>query len=320
VNNFKWVEPKSVQEASAALANNGAAIGGGVELLCLLKDNLIAPERVVNLKTISGLNTISGTDGLSIGALVTLDTIANHPVVKRNYPGLAQAAYSVGSPQIRNVGTLGGNLCQRPRCWYFRDSDVPCLKKGGRKCFSVAGNNEYHAILMGGPCFIVHPSDLAPALIALDATITTNKRKMLLDKFFILPQQNVHAENVLEPGEIVTGVDIPKGAWQSAYFKARERQSFDWALSSCAVSLKMKGSIVEDARIVLGGVAPAPLRRQDAEASLKGKSISEESAEAAGKAAVKDADPMEFNEYKVPLTINVVKIAVLKAAGLPHGK
>jgi xanthine dehydrogenase YagS FAD-binding subunit len=214
------------------------------------------------------------------------------------------------------VGTLGGNLCQRPRCWYFRDPAVHCLKKGGPKCYAVGGDNEYHAILGGGPCYIVHPSDLAPALIVLEATVHTNQREMPVEQFFRLPSQRLDHETVLENGEIVTGVSFPsdRKAWKSYYYKMRERESFDWALSSCAVALKMNGNRIEDARVALGGVAPIPWRSKEAEAALRGKDLSEAVAEAAGRAAVAMAEPMSENKYKVPLTANVVKIAILEAA------
>lgn len=315
MNNFAWLEPKSVAEASQALKQGGAALGGGVELLCLLKDSLISPPTVVNLKSVSGLSGIRTTAGLEIGALATLTQIAQHERIRSSYRVLAQAAESVGSPQIRNVGTLGGNLCQRPRCWYFRDPEVHCLKKGGAKCFAVGGDNEYHAILGGGPCYIVHPSDLAPALIALNATIATNNREMPLEEFFRLPAQRMDSETVLEQGEIVTGVKVPAemAGWKSYYYKARERESFDWALSSCAVALRTSGSTVQEARVVLGGVAPIPWRSKEAEAALRGKTLDESVAEAAGRAAVAMAEPMSENRYKVALTRNVVKIALLEA-------
>ncbi|MER3413646.1 MAG: molybdopterin dehydrogenase [Armatimonadota bacterium] len=315
MNNFVWFEPKSVAEASQAIKEGGALLSGGIELLCLLKDSLVTPSRVVNLKSVSGLNGIRVNGGLEIGALATLTQIAQHEQIRSSYRVLAQAAESVGSPQIRNVGTLGGNLCQRPRCWYFRDPEVHCLKKGGPKCFAVGGNNEYHAILAGGPCYIVHPSDLAPALIALNASVSTSDRKMPLEEFFRLPSQRMDHETVLEQGEIVTGVTVPAdmAGSKSYYYKARERESFDWALSSCAVALRMNGATVQDARVVLGGVAPTPWRSKEAEAALRGKNLDESVAEAAGRAAVAMAEPMSENRYKVALTRNVVKIALLEA-------
>lgn len=319
MKNFTWVRPKTLAEASATLKQNGAALSGGVELLCLLKEHLLEPDHVVDLKSVSGMREVDGSNGLKIGALATMDSIANSASIRMNFRCVAEAAESVGSPQIRNVGTLGGNLCQRPRCWYFRDYYVKCLKKGGMACYAVAGDNEYHAILGGGPCHIVHPSDLAPALIACDADVLTSERRMKLSEFFHLPDSDVRTENVLNPGELVTGVEAPatmKG-WKSAYFKAKERPSFDWALSSCAVNLKVSGTTVSDCRIVLGGVAPIPWRSQEAEDFLKGKPITSEIALRAGEAAVANARPMTNNAFKVKLTANVVRIAILQAMGMP---
>ncbi len=316
MNNFKWVQPKNVAEASAAIKAGGAPMGGGIELLCLLKERLIEPDTVVNLKSISGLRNIETGAVLKIGALTTIDSLADDSNVRKSFAAIGQAAEVVASPQIRNVGTVGGNLCQRPRCWYFRDPELKCLKKGGQACFAVAGNNEYHAILGGGPCHIVHPSDLAPALMAFDSVIVTNERKIPIDQFFVLPSTDVTTETVLKKGEVVLGVETSPG-WanmKSAYYKAKERPSFDWALASCAVSLKVSAGKVSDARVVLGGVAPIPWRSKEAEAALKGKSITETVAMDAGVAAMKTAVPMSGNAYKIKLAANVVKIAVIQAA------
>lgn len=317
MNNFKWIEPKTLNEASSAMKSGGALYAGGVELLCLLKEKLIEPPAVINLKTVSGLNTIDTQTGLKLGALVTVDQLSENKYIRDNFRAVAESADVIASPQIKNVGTVGGNLCQRPRCWYFRDPEVKCLKKGGGMCYAVNGHSEYHAIFGGGPCFIVHPSDLAPALIAYDADVVTNERKMKLSDFFVLPMENPYVENKLNPAEIITHVEVPetRKATKSAYYKAKERESFDWALSSCAVSLKMSGENVEDARVVLGGVAPIPWRSQDAENAIKGKPVNQQTAESAGKAATVAANPMRHNAYKIKLTENVIKIALLKAVG-----
>jgi xanthine dehydrogenase YagS FAD-binding subunit len=315
MKNFVWVQPQNMQEATNELKNNGAVLAGGIELLCLLKDHLITPEKVINLKSIQGMRNIEIRNGAKIGALVTLDTIQKHNEIRTMFRAIAQAAEGVASPQIRNVGTIGGNLCQRPRCWYFRDPELKCLKKGGQACLAVAGNNTYHAIFGSGPCYIVHPSDLAPALIAFEATIFTNQRRIRAEEFFVMPNQDISRENVLRNDEIVTEIEIPN-TWvnaKSSYYKAKERPSFDWALASCAVTLKMNGSNVSDARIVLGGVAPIPWRSKEAEEAIKGKSINESTAQSAGSAAVKSANPMKDNKYKIKLTQNVIAIALLQA-------
>lgn len=322
MNAFEWVTPKDLKGAVAALRGDKAkALAGGMDLLCEMKEGLVEPSHVVNLKSIAGLNEVSGRDDLRIGALVTLAELADSERVRSQYRAVADAALSVGSPQIRNVGTVGGNLCQRPRCWYYRDAGIECLKKGGDECYAENGENEYHAILGGGPCHIVHPSDLAPALIAMDAKVEiqgTSSRSLPLLEFFVLPAVNWGKENVLERGEIVTAVTLPKSTagWKSAYYKFRERESFDWALASAAVALRMSGDTVQESRIVLGGVAPVPWRSKEAEAALNGKSLSQAVAETAGKAAVRGAKPLKHNGYKVRLAANVVRIALLRAAGL----
>lgn len=319
MNNFAWVEPKTIAEAVTAVKNGGAPMSGGVELLCLLKEHLIEPPSVVNLKSIPGMRSIEVSGGVAkIGALVTATELGENAMIKSDYAGIHFAANSMASPQIRNVGTVGGNLCQRPRCWYFRDPEVKCLKKGGAACYAVAGNNEYHAIFGGGPCHIVHPSDLGSAFMAYGATVVTNERRIPIEDFFVLPKDDVNVENVLRIGELVTEVHLPqdwKGS-RAAFYKAKERESFDWALATATVLLKMSGDTVSDARVVLGGVAPIPWRSKEAEDALKGKTP-REAAEAAGKAAVAKATPMSDNRYKLPLTANVVRIAVLQAAGLP---
>jgi xanthine dehydrogenase YagS FAD-binding subunit len=319
MNNFSWVEPKTIDDAATAVKNGGAPMSGGIELLCLLKEQLIEPPTVVNLKSIPGMRSIEASGGgAKIGALVTATELVESAMIRMDFAGVHQAANSMASPQIRNVGTVGGNLGQRPRCWYFRDPEVNCLKKGGAACFAVAGNNEYHAILGGGPCHIVHPSDLGSAFMAYGATIVTNERQIPIEQFFVLPREDVNVENVLRNGELITGVDLP-GDWKgsrAAFYKAKERESFDWALSTATVLLKMSGSTISDARVVLGGVAPIPWRSKEAEDALKGKTP-QAAAEAAGQAAVSRAIPMTDNRYKIPLTANVVRIAVLQAAGLP---
>lgn len=320
MNAFQYVTPKDLASASGSVGTDGKILAGGIDLLGELKEGLVQPVRVVNLKSVSGLRDMGGSD-FKIGALVTLTEVAENADLKTKYPAVTQAALSVGSPQIRNIGTVGGNLCQRPRCWYYRDAEVVCLKKGGDRCYAVEGQNEYHAVMGGGPCHIVHPSDLAPALIACGATVQYfsggQTKTMPLAQFFQLPRENMYGENILKPGDIVTGVTLPKAmaGWKSAYVKGKERESFDWSISSAAVVLKIKGEVIEDARVVLGGVAPIPWRSPEAEAALKGKSISDTTALSAGKAAMAKATPMKDNAYKVKLATNIVRIATLRAAG-----
>jgi xanthine dehydrogenase YagS FAD-binding subunit len=324
---FEYVKPATVADAVRELGRSWAdakILAGGIDLLGELKEGIIAPQRIVNIKGISGLRYIrfSEKEGLRLGALVTLEEIETHQVIRQRYTALAEAAHSVGTPQIRNVGTIGGNLCQRPRCWYYRDEHTKCLKKGGPMCFAYNGENKYHAILGGGPCYIVHPSDCAPALIAFRASVTVvsprGQRTVPLEEFFVLPSRRLDHETILEPDEIVTEIQVPAPApnTRSTYLKFKERDSHDFAIVGAAVVMRLRGKVCEDVRIVLSGVAPIPWRSPEAEAVLKGKAITPELAEQAGKAAVAKAQPLSQNAYKVPLTQAIVKQAILRVAGL----
>ena len=254
-------------------------IAAGSDLLGEMKDWMETPEVLVNLKTIPGLDKIrQQADVVSIGALVPIVEVAENQLLRKHFPALVEAAAVIASPQIRNVGTVGGNLCQRPRCWYYR-SDLQCLRKGGKFCYAPMGENRYHAILGGGPSFIVHPSDLAPALIALDAKARiagpTGDRTIPLEQFFVLPSVNVQRENILKPYEILTEILIPLPApgTRSTYWKQMERDAWDFALVSVAAAVRQKDGKVEHARIVMGGVAPIPWRSREAEAALIGKPL-----------------------------------------------
>jgi xanthine dehydrogenase YagS FAD-binding subunit len=329
VRRFAVAEPGSLKDASGILAREGAEariLAGGIDLLGELKDRLIFPRTLVNLKAVPGLEGIRfAADGtLRVGALSTLTALADHDRVRSGFPAIAQAALSVGSPEIRNVGTVGGNLCQRPRCWYYRSPLHKCLKKGGDICFTIAGESRYHAILGGGPSFIVHPSDLAPALVACDARVAIagprGPREMPLERFFVLPSERIDHETVLQAGEIVTEVIVPPsastaGGRRSAFLKFKERDSFDFALVSVAASLKMSGRSCVEARLVLGGVAPIPWRSVEAEKEIVGGPIDAAAAGRAAGAALKDAAPLEHNGYKVPLAQALIRRALLDLAG-----
>jgi xanthine dehydrogenase YagS FAD-binding subunit len=251
--------------------------------------------------------------------LTTLTEIAGNQQILATYPVLAQAAASVGSPQLRNQGTLGGNLCQRPRCWYFR-GDFHCLRKGGDTCFAAAGQNQLHCIFGGYECFMVHPSDTAPALVALDAKVSVTGRRgarqMPLASFFVLPKESLVKENVLEPGDVVTEVllDAPPSGARSAYRKARERGSFDFALAGAAIVLAVAEGKVRTARVVLSGVAPVPWRSAEAEQALVGKPLDAATAEAAAAAAVKAAVPLAENGYKAPLVRGILEETLIALA------
>jgi xanthine dehydrogenase YagS FAD-binding subunit len=329
---FEWMSPSTVAEAVSALKSAPAPqdaddaarpIAGGQDLLTTMKDYITRPSRVVNLKSIRGLDKIvvDGTGGLRIGALVTLTQIEEHPAVRRSFPGLSEAAHSVGTPQIRNLGTVGGNLCQRPRCWYFRLEDVVCLKKGGSECYAASGENKYHAILGGGPSYIVHPSDLAPMLVALGGSVSVvgpdGKRDLLLEKFFILPADgNLRRENVLKNDEIITEIHVPASTFaaHSTYLKFKERDSMDFAISAVAAAVTLSANnTVTQARLVLGGVAPIPWRVPKAEAALVGKKLTDDVLASTARIALEGAQPLEKNAYKVPLTQTLVRRALAKA-------
>jgi xanthine dehydrogenase YagS FAD-binding subunit len=298
-------------------------MAGGQDLLGELKEHLIEPASVVNLKHIAGLDALELKDGeLNLGALVTIAALADHAVVREKFNVLHEAADSVGSVQIRNVGTVGGNLCQRPRCMYYRHEQAVCIKKGGSECFSYAGVNKYNAILGGGPSYIVHPSDLAPALVALGAEVAIKSKRgervMPLEQFFTLPSEgSVLRENVLQPDEILTRVRVPaaQGAgWRSTYIKFKERGSYDFALVSVALAARVEGGVIKDARLVLGGVAPIPWRCTKAEKALVGRKIDDETCTAAGKLALEGAQPLTYNAYKVPLAQGLITKALRSMA------
>jgi xanthine dehydrogenase YagS FAD-binding subunit len=302
--------------------NRAQVLAGGQDLLTEMKEHLAEPDVVVNLKGIRGLDEIRAEgSGLAIGALVRLADLEENERVRTAFPMLAEAARSVASPQIRSVGTVGGNLCQRPRCWYFRNEHAKCIKKGGSECFSHDGLNKYNAILGGGPSWIVHPSDLAPALVALGAKATvrgsSGTRTVPLEEFFTLPSEgSVLQENVLQDDEILERVDVPAAPAGSrgTYLKFKERGSFDFALASVAVSVVVQSGKVSEARLVLGGVAPVPWRCPDAEKALVGKALDAETFRAAAEAALQGAEPLAQNAYKVPLAKGLVVRALQSLA------
>src|SRR5688572_11452285 len=327
---FEWTNPATVNEAVKMLtvAESGdideapRPIAGGQDLLTTMKDYTSRPTRLVNLKTIPGMNRITmNARGLTIGALVTLTEVEEHAGIRKSYPGLAEAAHSIATPQIRNLGTVGGNLCQRPRCWYFRLEEVNCLKKGGSECYAAEGENKYNAIFGGGPSYIVHPSDLAPMLVALGASVSVvgadGKRVIPMDKFFTLPSDgNIRRENVLKNDDIITQIQVPASpvAARSTYLKFKERESMDFALASVAAAVQLGANkSIAQARVVLGGVAPIPWRAPQAEQFLVGKTLSADVLAEAARLALQGAQPLEKNAYKVPLTQTLVRRALAKA-------
>ncbi len=326
MNRFEVIRPADLAHAARLLADRDrVAIAGGVDLLDMIKQQLAAPAALVNLKGFPELQGVErrGDGTLGLGALVTLAELGEHPYVRENFTAVAEAAAEAATPQIRNLATLGGNLLQRPRCWYFRNPDIRCLKKGGDRCYAIGGLNRYHSIFGGGPSFIVHPSNLATALVAFGASARllgpAGSRTVALEKFFTLPSADPRRENSLAPGEILVEVVVPAhpGA-TSVYLEAREKQTFDWPLVSvAAVIAKDPGRAeVRQAAVVMGAVAPIPWRAVEAEQVLRGARLDPKRAQAAAEAALKGAQPMSDNAYKVAIAKALVRRAVLKAGGI----
>lgn len=322
---FTYYKVNSVPKAVSLLAKYGekaAILAGGSDLFGIMKDRpegpkFKMPQRLIDIKGIKDLNYIKDRKGsLKIGAAATLSEIVSSDLIREKYPLLAQAAAQVGVPQIRNVGTLAGNLCQRPRCWYFRRSlFTDCLRKGGGTCYALDGENQYHAVIGGNGCCMVYPSDMAPALIALNARVeiaTAKGAKMVpLEQFYVGPRTNLLRENILSPQEMVVAVEIPKPAAgnKGVYVKLKERDAFDFALVSVAVSLTRKGNMAANPRVVFGGIAPVPLRSIRAEAVLNGKDLKVAIPEAC-KAAMDGAHPLKNNGYKVDAARGVLEQAL----------
>jgi xanthine dehydrogenase YagS FAD-binding subunit len=319
---FGYVNPSGERDIVSALSPERGRVlplAGGMDLLGAMKDFVVAPERLVNVKS---LDQTIATDagGLRIGAAVKLADLAGHATIRRQYPALAVAADGVGTPQIRNMATVGGNLLQRPRCWYFRNEEFHCLKKGGSRCFAVDGENQYHAIFGDGPCHIVHPSSLAVPAIAYGGRLRVvgpnGAREIDAGEFFQLPSVNLYGETVLQPNEIVTHVMLPPPGQHSASYEVRFKQSHDWPLALASVNLSMNGDTVRAARVVLGAVAPIPWRTQAAERALVGKVVSEAVAADAATAAVAGAKALSGNAYKIRIARTAVRRAILRAVGI----
>ena len=321
---FAYVNPANEKDAVAALSpeyEKVLPIGGGQDLLARMKDYITQPDRVVNVKNLDA--TVKPENGgLRIGSAMKMVDVAEHPDIARMYPAVAAAAIEVGTPQIRNQGTVGGNINQRPRCWYFRNEEFVCYKKGGNRCFSPSGENQFHAILGGGPTYIVHPSSLAVPFVAYDATFRLlgprGERMVKAADYFTMPtRENVERENVLEPNELLTHVILPPpGNVKSGHYEVRYKAAHDWPIAFATVILAMNGSTVGAARVVLGAVAPVPWRSKEAEQALVGKAVTPENAVAAAEAALAKAEPLSQNAYKVQVAKTALERAILHAAGL----
>ncbi|MEO7144504.1 MAG: xanthine dehydrogenase family protein subunit M [Bryobacteraceae bacterium] len=321
---FEYANPTTLNEAAGLLGSSwgdAQVLAGGTDLISMMKDYVASPRRVVNVKNIKELQGIRNSGaGLRIGAAVTLDELTLNPVVRSEFPSLHQAALGVTSPQLRNMGTVGGDLCQRPRCWYYRLGYGLLAMKDG-KSLVPNGENRYHAIFGGGPAYFVSASSFGPALIALGAKVRlvskSGSRDLPVESFFVSPRSESDREIALQPNEVLTEILIPPARGvRNATYEVRHREAMaDWPLATASVALHMTGSKVSHARIVLGHVAPTPWVAASAEKFLAGKSLSESVAGDAGKAAVEGAQPLSQNGYKVQLASVAVKRALLAAAG-----
>jgi xanthine dehydrogenase YagS FAD-binding subunit len=329
MKNFTYYRPTTIDQAVGLLEprfGNTELLAGGTDLLDLQKEYIAQPARIVSLGGVAQLQNVSITDrAVVLGAGMSIAAIATHASVRQHAAALSQAASEVGGPQIRNMGTLGGNLCQRNRCWYFRDEHTNCLLKGGQRCFALDGENKYHAIFtQGHRCVIVNPSTLAPALIALGATADVvgpnqARRTVELGKFFRAPDGPNDREHTLAANEVVVSVSIPIAAGtNSASYEVRHKQSYDWPLVQAAVALTggRNGAKAANVRIVLGHVAPTPHVAEAAQRALDNRAITEATAAAAGRAAAEGAKPLSQNAYKLRLVEVAVKRALLLAAGM----
>lgn len=325
MNAFEYASPTTKEQAVNLLGNSwadAAVLAGGTDLLSLMKDFIVTPKRLVNLKEIKELRgvTWSAKAGLRIGATVTIQELLDSPQL-REYKAITQAAEGITSPQIRAMGTAAGDLCQRPRCWYYRAGFGLLAKSENGQPLVPNGENRYHAILgNGGPAYFVNPSSLAPALIALNAKVRIfgpqGQREVALENFFTSPKTDADREYDLKPNEFITDILVPPLAGaKSATYEVRQKEALDWPLATASVVLTMNGNNVKAARIVLGHVAPTPWRSMDAEKALVGQAISEATAEAAGKAAVAQAKGLSKNDYKIQLAKVAVKRAILAAKG-----
>ncbi len=321
---FDYVSPTNTKQVADLLGKSWGEVeilAGGSDLLSLMKDEITTPKRLVNIKTVGELHAIANQNGsLALGALVTLDRIGAAAEIQKSHPMLAAAAGDAASPQIRNVATIGGNLCQRPRCWYFRTGHGLLAQKDG-KSLVLQGDNRYHAILgNNGPAYFVSPSTVAPVLIAYGAKVQVmgvrGMRELPLEKFFVIPKTEQQREHDLQPDEFITHVIVPAAPGvRAAQYEVRQKEAFDWPYATAAVALTMNASTVQSAKVVLGHVAPIPWVSAEAAQALQGKAITQATADQAAQAAVANAKSLGHNAQKIHLARVAVKRAILKAAG-----
>jgi xanthine dehydrogenase YagS FAD-binding subunit len=321
---FEYASPTTQEQAVGLLGaawGQAEVLAGGTDLLALMKDDIVHPKRLVNIKQIKEMSGVtSGPEGVRIGALTTLGELADNVNVVKDYPALADAVHDAASPQIRNLATIGGNLCQRPRCWYFRGGFGLLPKSESDKDLVTGGENRYHAILGNdGPAKFVSPSTIVPVLVCYGALVRlvgpNGSRELPLERFYVIPKSESQREHDLKPNEILAEVILPSPhEMKVSHYEIRQKQAFDWPLAVAAVGLTKNGSAIQSARVVVGYVAPIPWRSAEAERSLAGKSITEDVAKTAADAALQNAKPLSHNAYKVQLANVAVKRAILKAA------
>lgn len=320
MNSFEYATPSSVEEAVSLLSEKWGeteVLAGGTDLVTSLKQGITSPKRLVSLKNVGLTDIVSDGKTLKIGAMTPIGELVSNDLVEENFPALSTAAENIASPQLLNVGTVGGDLCQRPRCWYYRNGHGLLAQRDG-KSLVTDGDNRYHAIFgNSGAAKFVSASSLGPALVALRATIRTTTREIPADDFFTTPKSEGERETALEPNEIVTGIEIPMTGYRNATYEVRHRKGLDWPYATASVAFNGEGGKAgDDVRIVLGHVAPIPWLAKEAARYLVGRPISGNIAQACGGDATRRATPLSRNAYKVKMTTTAVKRAVLIAAGL----
>jgi xanthine dehydrogenase YagS FAD-binding subunit len=321
MKSFQYATALSTESARDLVADHGAYLAGGNDLLGLLKDYLIpGPNILVNVKSLPGLNQIErGDKNWTIGALVTIAALEHDADLANVFPGLHEAAREIASPQIRNVATVGGNLAQHSRCWYFRQRDVPCLKKGGNLCYAREGDNRYHSLFSGNDCISPVVSSLGTTFAALDATAVVwrdgKETRLSMDELYRKAWTEPTAHNSLKPGDLILRVEIPTARTRSAYLQVSDKHTFDWALVSCAAAAKVVGGKLSQPRVALGSISPVPHQVEAANAFLDGKTLADDTVSQAADLILKDAKPLAHNTYKVPLAHALVRRTLLKLKG-----
>jgi xanthine dehydrogenase YagS FAD-binding subunit len=318
VSLFSYAKPRALGEALKLLKNGTVAIAGGTDLIGLIRNGLATPNALVDLTGIEGLRgwTREQGKGLRIGALTALSDLETSPQLRKLAPMIVESLRDAATPQLRNMGTVGGNLLQRNRCWYFRDEAVPCWLKGGTRCFAAEGENRYHAILGAAECVMVAPSDLAPALIALDAEIelasSLGRRTVPLRSFFVTPSGRQRKEHAIRRGELITSVKIAESALarRGTFLKAMDRKAWSFALVSVAAAARIKDGKARDVRVVLGGVAPSPWSVTAAHKQLEGSALDDNACLAAADTILAGAEPLRDNGYKVTLARELIRRAL----------